>query len=101
MAHFAQLDNNNIVTQVIVVNNSDILDENGQESEAIGKEFCLQFGEGPWVQTSYSNSFRKNFAGLGSTYDPQRDAFISPKNHPDAVFDEETCRWIPPRPLPQ
>ena len=101
MAHFAQLDNNNIVTQVIVVNNSDILDSNGQESETIGKEFCLHFGAGPWVQTSYSNAFRKNFAGLGFTYDPKRDAFISPKTDPDAVFDEETCRWIPPRPLPQ
>jgi hypothetical protein len=78
MAHFAQLDNNNMVTQVIVVNNSDILDENGQESEAIGKEFCLQFGEGPWVQTSYSNSFRKAFAGLRYSYDPVKDEFVPP-----------------------
>jgi hypothetical protein len=78
MAHFAQLDNNNIVTQVIVVNNSDILDENGQESEDIGKEFCLQFGAGPWVQTSYSNSFRKVFAGLGYSYDPVEDEFVRP-----------------------
>jgi hypothetical protein len=83
MAHFAQLDNNNMVTQVIVVNNSDILDGNGQESEAIGKEFCLQFGAGPWVQTSYSNSFRKFFAGVGGSYDPVKDEFVQPPQPPN------------------
>jgi hypothetical protein len=100
MAHFAQLENNT-VTRVIVINNSDILDSNGVESETIGQQFCQQFGEGTYLQTSYNNAFRKNFAGIGFTYDHERDAFISPKTHPDAVFDEETCRWIPPRPLPQ
>jgi hypothetical protein len=77
MAHFAQLENNT-VTQVIVVDNINILDENGQESEAIGKEFCLQFGAGPWVQTSYSNSFRKVFAGVGYSYDFVKDEFVLP-----------------------
>ena len=77
MAHFAQLENNT-VTQVIVVDNINILDDNGQESEAIGKEFCLQFGAGPWVQTSYSNSFRKVFAGVGYSYDPVKDEFVLP-----------------------
>lgn len=96
MAHFAELDNNNIVTRVIVVSNDDIIDENGNESEEIGKQFCLQFGDGPWVQTSYNAKFRKNYAGIGSIYDPVRDAFISSQPFPDWVFDEETCRWRPP-----
>lgn len=78
MAHFAELDNNKVVTRVIVVNNSDILDPNGQESEAIGKEFCLQFGAGPWVQTSYNANFRKFFAGVGYSYDPVKDEFVRP-----------------------
>ena len=95
MAHFAELDNNNIVTRVIVVDNKDILDGDGNESEAIGKDFCLQFGPGPWVQTSYNDNFRKNYAGSGYTYDPQRDAFIAARPAGDVDFDEQTCRWIP------
>ena len=78
MAHFAELDNNNIVTRVIVVRNEDTLDGNGTESEAIGKEFCLQFGSGPWVQTSYNGRFRGVFAGIGAIYDPIQDKFIAP-----------------------
>lgn len=97
MAHFAELDNTNTVTRVIVVDNNDILDAEGNESEEVGKQFCLQFGAGPWVQTSYNGNFRKNFAGIGSTYDPLRDAFIPKQPHPDWVFDEETCRWRPPQ----
>lgn len=96
MAHFAELDNTNTVTRVIVVNNDDILDADGNESEELGKQFCLQFGEGPWVQTSYNGNFRKNYAGIGSTYDPVRNAFIPQQPHPDWVLDEETCKWRPP-----
>lgn len=96
MAHFAELDNNNTVTRVIVVDNNNILDVNGNESEELGKQFCLQFGDGPWVQTSYNGNFRKNYAGIGYTYDQQRDAFIAPQPGPDYVFDEETCRWRKP-----
>lgn len=92
MAHFAEL-NNNIVTRVIVVRNEDILDGDGNESEAIGKEFCLQFGSGPWIQTSYNGNFRKNYAGSGYAYDTQRDAFIAPQPEGDVYFDEKTCRW--------
>ena len=94
MAHFAEL-NNNIVTRVIVVRNEDILDSNGQESEAVGQAFCQQFGEGNYLQTSYNGTFRKNYAGIGHTYDPQRDAFIAPQPAGDVDFDEQTCRWIP------
>lgn len=79
MAHFAELDNNNTVTRVIVVDNKDILDSNGQESEVIGKQFCLQFGAGPWVQTSYNAKFRKHYAGPGYTYDPAKDEFVRPE----------------------
>lgn len=96
MAHFAELDNTNTVTRVIVVDNNDILDADGNESEELGKQFCLQFGAGSWVQTSYNGNFRKNYAGIGSTYDPVRDAFIPQQPFPDWVLDEETCRWRPP-----
>jgi hypothetical protein len=81
MAHFAQLDENNIVTQVIVVSNDDIKDSEGNESELTGIAFCKSL-LGPntiWKQTSYNNSIRKNYAGIGFTYDATRDAFIAPK----------------------
>jgi hypothetical protein len=101
MAHFAELDNNNIVTRVIVVSNDDILDADGNESEELGKQFCSQFGDGPWIQTSYTGSFRKNYAGIGYTYDHERDAFIAPQPYPSWALDEETSRWEPPVPYPQ
>ena len=100
MAHFTELDNNNIVTRVIVVSNDDILDANGNESEELGKQFCLQFGAGRWVQTSYNGTFRKNYAGVGYTYDQQRDAFIAPKRFDSWVLNEEFCQWVPPVPYP-
>lgn len=93
MAHFAQLENNTVI-RVIVVSNDDIKDTQGNESEAVGQQFCQQFGEGTYVQTSYNGSFRKNYAGVGFTYDPQRDAFIYPKPSDDVELDEETCRWV-------
>ena len=68
----------NLVTQVIVVDNSDILDEDGNESEAIGVQFCADLLGGTWVQTSYNGTFRKNYAGVGDTYDSTRNAFIEP-----------------------
>jgi hypothetical protein len=98
MAHFAQLDENNIVLQVIVVDNNDLM-FNGIESEVKGIEFCQSLFGGNWVQTSYNRTFRKNYAGIGYTYDSTRNAFIAPQ--PDGVdwtFDEETCLW---RNIPQ
>lgn len=95
MAHFAELDDNNIVKQVIVVHNNELLD-NGVESEAKGIQFCQSLFGGNWIQTSYNGNIRKNYAGIGYTYDSTRDAFISPKPecHPDdIVFTEETCTW--------
>lgn len=93
MAHFAQLDDNNIVTQVIVVHNNELLDENGQESEAKGIAFCQSLLGGNWIQTSYNGNFRKNYAGQGFTYDVIRDAFIPPKPEGNWILDETTCQW--------
>jgi hypothetical protein len=88
MAHFAELDENNIVLRVVVIDNA---------HEADGVQWCTDFfGGGTWIQTSYSGSFRKRFAGVGYTYDAEYDAFIPPKPHPDAPFDEESCTWIWP-----
>jgi|TARA_R110000868_G_scaffold341143_1_gene601981 hypothetical protein len=97
MAHFAQIENN-LVTQVIVVNNEDILDDLGNESEATGIQFCTDLLGGTWIQTSYNSSFRKNYAYTGDTYDAVRDAFIPVKPHPSCVFNEDTCRWETPDP---
>jgi hypothetical protein len=85
MAHFAQLDDNNIVTQVIVVNNAELLD-NGVESEAKGISFCQSLLGGRWIQTSYSGSIRRQFAGIGFSYDPQADVFVPPHPFPTATF---------------
>ena len=99
MAHFAQLENN-IVTKVIVVANQDILNEQGQESEELGIKFCSNLLGGTWKQTSYNGRIRKNYAGIGYTYDIQKDAFISPKPFPSWVLNEETCLWGSPVPYP-
>ena len=103
MAHFAELDANNVVTRVIVVGNPDCVDETGSESEAVGIAFCQQlFGASTvWVQTSYNGSIRKNYAGIGFTYDAGRDAFIPPQPYPSWVLDEHTCDWFPPIPYPE
>jgi hypothetical protein len=101
MAHFAQLDENDVVVNVIVVNNSDILDENGNESESKGVEFCKSLlGGNSWVQTSYSGSFRAHFAGIGYKYDRERDAFLEIKQYPSWVLDLPTLTWVPPIPVP-
>ena len=94
MAHFAELDENNIVLRVTVVDNSVLLDENNTEQEALGLTHLEHLG-GRWVQTSYNNTFRKNYAGIGYTYDTQRDAFIAPKAgcHMEETLNEDTCTW--------
>jgi hypothetical protein len=96
MAHFCRIDENGIVQQVIVVDNKDTADASGVEKEYIGAAFCERLLGGTWKQTSYNGNFRKNYAGLGYTYDPVRDAFIPPQPTPDAVLDEATCQWIVP-----
>ena len=99
MAHFAELDENNVVTQVIVVVNEELL-ENGVESEAKGIAFCQSLFGGNWVQTSYNGTICKNYAGIGFTYDQGRDAFIAPKPFASSVLNEETCQWEYPIPRP-
>ena len=98
MAHFAEIGLNNIVQQVIVVNNNELLDENGIEQESKGQEFCRKLLGGTWLQTSYSGAFRKNFAGIGFVYDSVRDAFISPNPYPSWTLDETTLQWTAPVP---
>ena len=102
MAHFAQLDNDNKVVQVIVVSNNELLDQGGNEVEQKGIDFCKSlFGEKiKWIQTSYNGNIRKNYAGIGYTYDEDRDAFIAPKPYNSWILNEDTCRWEAPVPMP-
>lgn len=110
MAHFAEIDKNNKVLRVIVINNSDLLDNDGNESEDIGRQFCSDLLGGVWVQTSYNTRanvhllqgtpFRKNYAGAGMLYDSFRDAFILPKPYESWNLNEDTCQWEPPTPMP-
>lgn len=103
MAHFAEIDENNIVTRVLVVDNSQ--EDNGQDFLAN----TLGLG-GTWIKTSYNTQggvhtnggtpFRKNYAGIGYTYDSARDAFIPPKPYNSWVLNEETCLWNAPTPMP-
>jgi hypothetical protein len=79
MAHFAQINEDNYVQQVIVVNNEVLLDENGNESEALGMKFCEETFGGRWVQTSYNSNFRVAFAGVCYYYNERLDAFVSPE----------------------
>lgn len=95
MAHFAELDENNVVKRVIVVANQEITDANGVEIESIGIAFCQQLFGGVWLQTSYNNNFRKQFAGIGYTYNPELNAFISPQPAPECSLDSEG-NWICP-----
>lgn len=96
MAHFAELGEDNIVLRVIVVSNNDCLDENGDESESIGAEFCRNLFGGTWKQTSYNNSIRVRYAGIGYTYRSDLDAFISPKPYPSWTLNEEIADWEAP-----
>jgi hypothetical protein len=99
MAHFAQLDENNMVITVIVVANEDTADENGNEIEALGIEFCENLLGGTWVQTSYNNNMRKQYAAKGSTYDSSAGVFIAPSPFPSWQLDGNHD-WQPPTPRP-
>jgi hypothetical protein len=101
MAHFAKLNASSIVQEVIVVNNSDILDPDGNESESVGIAFCQAlFGADTiWRQTSYNGTFRCNYAGIGFRYDTDLDAFIAPQPFPSWSLNA-TCQWAAPVPMP-
>lgn len=99
MAHFAKIENG-IVTQVVVIANADTADAYGTEKEYIGAAFCERLFGGDWKQTSYNGTFRKNYAGVGFTYDQNRNAFIAPQPFPSWTLVENTCQWIAPIPMP-
>ena len=102
MAHFAQLDENNIVTQVIVVSNENTSDINGVEIEEIGIGFCKKlFGDDTnWKKTSYNNNIRFRYAGIGYTYREDLDAFIAPQPYPSWSLNSQTTEWEAPIPKP-
>jgi len=96
LAHFAQLNEENIVTRVIVVANQDTADKDGVENEAIGIEFCTNLLGGTWKQTSYNGNICKNYAGVGFKYDATLDVFISPQPYASWILDETTAKWKAP-----
>lgn len=99
MAHFAKLDENNVVTEVIVVGNKDTSDANGVEKEYIGAAFCERLFGGTWKQTSYNGNIRKNYAGIGYTYQADIDAFVPPKPYASWTLDAN-AKWQPPVAMP-
>ena len=111
MSHFAKLDSNNLVTQVIVVNNSDITDVKGDEVESIGVAFCQKLlgADTNWKQTSYNNNFRGNYAGIGYTYMENvatlgvgsTDIFIRQQPYPSWSIGVGTAQWYAPIDMPE
>jgi hypothetical protein len=103
MAYFAKLGTGNIVEQVISINNSVITDANGVEQEQLGNDFInkLYNTRDVWKQTSYNNNIRKNYAGVGYSYDQTRDAFIAPKPYTSWILNEDTCLWEAPVAMPE
>jgi hypothetical protein len=97
MAHWAELDEDNVVLRVLVGDNND---PNGDE----GYQWLLDNLGGTWVKTSYNanlNGFRKNFASIGYTYNQDLDAFIPPQPYPSWILDEINCQWTSPTPYPE
>ena len=97
MANFAKL-NNKTVEQIILVHNNELLID-GVEVESKGAEFCTNLFGGEWVQTSYNNRIRKQYAGVGYSYDADLDIFIAPQPYPSWTLDENHD-WQPPTPMP-
>ena len=100
MAHFAKIENG-VVTQVIVVDNKDCADAAGVEKEYIGAAFCEKLFGGEWKQTSYNGNMRKNYAGIGYTYNEYLDAFVPPKPFASWVLDNDTAQWNAPVAMPE
>ena len=98
MAHFAQLDENNVVTNVIVVSNDDTSDNNGVESEGIGVAFCQQLlgADTNWKQTSYNGNMRVRYAGIGYSYNESLNAFVPPQPYASWTLDNGTADWVSP-----
>ena len=94
MAHFAEINETNTVLRVLVTDNNDPIGDEGYS-------WLLENLGGRWIQTSYNRNFRKNFAGIGFTYDTERDAFIPPRPFDSWILNEETCQWEAPIPMPE
>lgn len=103
MAHFAQLDADNVVLQVIVVGDGDCEDDDGNESEAVGVAFCqsLLGADTIWKQTSYNHNIRVRYASIGDTYDADLDAFIRPQPYASWTLSAVTKDWEPPVTKPE
>jgi len=99
MAHFCKLDENNIVTQVVVVDNKDTADAFGVEKEHIGAAHLEKILGGTWKQTSYNGNMRKNYAGIGYTYRSDIDAFVPPKPFPSWLLNAN-AQWEAPVAMP-
>ena len=100
MAHFTKIEDG-IVVQVLVIGNDDITDENGDDQESLGIALCNKlYGDATWVQTSYNNNFRKQYAGSGYTYDSVKDKFICPQPFASWALDESDD-WQAPTPYPE
>ena len=100
MAHYAEIDANNVVIRVIVVDNKDESTPDGTVVESIGVAFCQRLFGGNWVKTSYNNNIRKRYAGIGYTYSADLDAFIPPKPYPSWVLSPATVDWEAPVAMP-
>ena len=110
MAHFAQIDEKNIVTQVIVVDTKDTSTADGVEKESIGEAFCERLFGGTWKKTSYNTlagehtsggtPLRGNYAGIGYTYDPTHDVFYPASPYPSWIIAAPTWTWTAPTPMP-
>ena len=99
MAHYAQIDANNVVTQVVVIDNKDTADAFGVEKEHIGAAFCERLFGGTWKQTSYNGNIRKNYAGIGYTYRSDIDAFVAPKPFASWILNA-AAQWEAPVAMP-
>jgi len=97
MAHFAKIDENNVVTQIIVIDNKELIDPHtNQEDELLGSAFCKKLLGGNWVQTSYNDNMRVRYAAVGDTYDKTLDAFVPPQPFASWVLDTDNVIWRSP-----
>lgn len=100
MAHFAELDDNNVVLRVLAVSDAELFDD-GNESEVKGAAFLQSLFGGRWVQTSYNGKFRKQLAAVGGTYDAVKDAFVLPRPYSQWHLNPDTLDWEAPTPYPE
>ena len=96
MASFVEIDASNIVIRGVVLDDKDTQDESGDEVESVGAKYLNEGFGGTWKKTSYNRNIRKNYAGIGFTFDSVRDAFYAPQPYPSWILDEDICQWDPP-----